>query len=115
MPSLPHVDMFNKVQQQLKCMLAAARTPTSVASSTLVVTTTPTYQFDALAEAIDLIDHCRMNVFSKENNAKLYALRGQMYSLANRCASVCVCVRTFVTDAMKRTNHFRYRYKCATH
>ncbi|KAJ8954217.1 hypothetical protein NQ318_005812 [Aromia moschata] len=66
--SVPIVDCFQKVRQQIKCYLQLASMNNK----------------NELAEGLEVINHTKMQYFGKEMTAEFYALKGMMYHLSNK-------------------------------
>ncbi|XP_049825027.1 transcription-associated protein 1 isoform X2 [Aethina tumida] len=67
-PSVPIVDCFQKVRQQVKCYLQMASMNNK----------------NELQEGLDVINHTKVQFFQKEMTAEFYALKGMMYHLSNK-------------------------------
>ncbi|XP_060534319.1 transcription-associated protein 1 [Cylas formicarius] len=66
--SVPVVDCFQKVRQQVKCYLQMASMNNK----------------NELAEGLEVINHTKMQYFGKEMTAEFYALKGMMYHLSGK-------------------------------
>ncbi|EJD75551.1 FAT domain-containing protein [Loa loa] len=68
LPALPAMDAYFSVRELLKCLVQRASTPDL----------TEEKQHSALMEAFSVVQRTTINTFTKENIAKLYALRGKI-------------------------------------
>ncbi|KAF7269505.1 transcription-associated protein Nipped-A isoform X2 [Rhynchophorus ferrugineus] len=66
--SVPVVDCFQKVRQQVKCYLQTATMNNK----------------NELQEGLDVINHTKMQFFSKDMTAEFFALKGMMYHLSGK-------------------------------
>lgn len=66
--SVPIIDCFQKVRQQVKCYLQLASMNNK----------------NELAEGLEVISHTKMQYFGKEMTAEFYALKGMMYHLSSK-------------------------------
>lgn len=66
--SVPIVDCFQKVKQQVKCYLHLASMNNK----------------NELAEGLDVLNRTKMQYFVKEMTAEFYALKGIMYHLSGK-------------------------------
>nr|CAH7738958.1 unnamed protein product [Callosobruchus chinensis] len=66
--SVPIVDCFQKVRQQVKCYLQMASMNDK----------------NGLSEGLEVLSSIKMQCFQKEMNAEFYALKGMMYHLSNK-------------------------------
>ncbi|XP_066149283.1 transcription-associated protein 1 isoform X2 [Euwallacea fornicatus] len=67
-PSVPVVDCYEKVRQQVKCYLQMASMNNK----------------NELQEGLEVINHTKMQYFGKDMTAEFYALKGMMYHLSGK-------------------------------
>ena len=78
-PSVPIVDCFQKIRQQVKCYLQMADAHIATNASTSAAG-----QRNELQEGLEVIENTNLKYFNKEMTAEFYALKGMFLARAQR-------------------------------
>ena len=78
-PSVPIVDCFQKIKQQVKCYLQMAAANNSASASTSTASGR-----NELQEGLEVIDSTNLKYFTKEMSAEFYAMKGMILAQSGR-------------------------------